>query len=70
MQYEEIKKDRADRKYLEELARVLNSLLEIMVNTCILHDYNFYQNSVIASYRYTKYMKEVEQIPKYDSKYQ
>ena len=67
--YSEMNKDWADRTHLEELARALKSLLEIVDDTRILHDYDLYQNALV-DYRYTKYMKEVEQTPEYDTKYQ
>jgi len=67
--YAEMKKDWADRKQLEELARALKSLLEIVEDTRILHDHDLYQNALV-DYRYTKYMKEVEQTPEYDTKHE
>jgi hypothetical protein len=58
--WQEFDADYQDRRILETRMQRLQSILEVLQNAKILHDYDNYQNA-LTDYSYTQYKKETEQ---------
>ncbi|TXI81034.1 MAG: hypothetical protein E6Q39_01845 [Crocinitomicaceae bacterium] len=64
----EFEADHFDRQFLQSRTEALNSIIEIMNETKILHDYDNYQNA-LTDYSYTKYKDETMGGQGYTSKH-
>lgn len=66
--WDEMQKDWEDRKFLEQIVRMMNEASEIATDTRTLHDFDLYQNA-LTDYDFIKYKKDIDTGSGFETKY-